>query len=648
MKRSAVLALVLAAALASVGSSFGSTSQPSFALPFFSLAATPSVKGADVALSPGELLLDGVQNQPNSAYAASLTTVRAGTFTSRAIESPIAFSHIGIRYSAIVPEGAAVNWEARGSADGIVWTNWYSIEEDDDLPFSADGKLTTRVFGLRENGSELLRFAQVRATLSESPSGEVPSVTSIDVAFIDPTSGPTTAQASELSSLSSTPSAIGKPAVISRIGWGSPDGEASPNWPPDYRTVTHVIIHHTVTSNQAIDWAAEVRAIWYYHAVSLKWGDIGYNYLIDPNGYIYEGRAGGDDVVAGHALQYNLGSLGVAFLGDYSTAYPSVAARNSMINLLSWKADQRGINPSIMSSYLVDKYLPTIMGHRDALNTTCPGNSAYSLIPQIRQAVWDRVASQPASAQIVSAAFEPTTVASGYLLKVSAVVRNNGSVTIQSQGPSPGYVYNEWDQFSNIEAEKFNRFRLAVDLDGRTQSIDHPYRWGLGRDLAPGESTTVTGYIRLTNLKTTGYWAGLVREGISWIADGVARTAVTVVAGDTVPPTVTLSVPSSTPKTWVVIGWSATDDFSGLAPGFDVDYRLDGADWTTWLRGAPGPTALFIDGKPGQRYYFRVKAWDKAGNLGIGTGGPVQLGTDPTGLSKTWFPSLFKSATGGW
>ncbi|MBI2954736.1 MAG: N-acetylmuramoyl-L-alanine amidase [Chloroflexi bacterium] len=110
-----------------------------------------------------------------------------------------------------------------------------------------------------------------------------------------------------------------------RTAWRSPDGESSPDWPPEYRAVWTVIVHHTVTGHTATDWAAEVRAISYYHATlqGWNWGDIGNNVLIDPNGNIYEGRADGDDVVGGHALQYNQGSLGVALLGNYQSGYPT-------------------------------------------------------------------------------------------------------------------------------------------------------------------------------------------------------------------------------------------------------------------------------------------------------------------------------------
>ena len=64
-----------------------------------------------------------------------------------------------------------------------------------------------------------------------------------------------------------------------------------------------MIIHHTATQNQKADPAATVRAI--YHTVTQGWGDIGYNFLVDWHGNVYEGRCGGANVVGGHLLQYN-------------------------------------------------------------------------------------------------------------------------------------------------------------------------------------------------------------------------------------------------------------------------------------------------------------------------------------------------------
>ena len=196
---------------------------------------------------------------------------------------------------------------------------------------------------------------------------------------------------------------IPKPAIVSRTQWGCPDGQSSPRWTPQYQSVTHVIIHHTATPNTDPDWPARVRQIWDYHANQDKgdgypngWGDIGYNYLIDPSGIIYEGRAGGDDVIGGHALSHNTGTMGIAFLGTFSNVEPTSAALQSAKSLIAWKLNQKNINPLGSGTDATGTYYNYIAGHRDvSLGNECPGQKLYDLLPAIRQDVWDIINDNP-------------------------------------------------------------------------------------------------------------------------------------------------------------------------------------------------------------------------------------------------------------
>ena len=122
---------------------------------------------------------------------------------------------------------------------------------------------------------------------------------------------------------------ITKPAVVSRTSWGCPDGQGS-GWTPQYTTVTHLIVHHSATANTSSDWAATVRSIWNFHTNDRGWGDVGYNYLIDPNGVIYEGRAGGDNVIGAHFSCQNGGTMGVCMLGTFTSVSPTAAALSSL------------------------------------------------------------------------------------------------------------------------------------------------------------------------------------------------------------------------------------------------------------------------------------------------------------------------------
>jgi len=190
--------------------------------------------------------------------------------------------------------------------------------------------------------------------------------------------------------------AIEKPVVVSRTEWECPDGNESPGWTQQYANVTHILIHHTATPNTDTDWPARVRSIWNYHTYDRGWGDVGYNYLIDPNGIIYEGRAGGDDVIAGHVSGHNTGTMGVAFLGTFSDVEPTDAALDSVELLIAWKSSQKGIEPLESSTDYAGSYYANIAGHRDLAATECPGEDLYGLLPTIRQNVYEIIQGCPA------------------------------------------------------------------------------------------------------------------------------------------------------------------------------------------------------------------------------------------------------------
>ncbi len=136
---------------------------------------------------------------------------------------------------------------------------------------------------------------------------------------------------------------------------------------------------------------------------------------------------------------------------------------------------------------------------------------------------------------LTQVAFTPTTLRVGDTLNVSITVQNNSGDTLATQGPNPGFVYSEGDTFQTRGfSEQAGAFRVGVDFAGRT-SIDHPYRWGLGAPLAPGQSTTVTGSIQLKTAQAVNYWAGLVREQVAWLQDNQGTQTITVVPVASVP-----------------------------------------------------------------------------------------------------------------
>lgn len=181
------------------------------------------------------------------------------------------------------------------------------------------------------------------------------------------------------------------PNYEARLDW-CPSGNCLAQTSPTYTNVTHLIVHHSAGNNTSSDWAAVVRGIWDFHVndTTRLWSDIGYNYLIDPNGVIYEGR--GDNVLGAHFSGMNGGTMGICLLGDYEPSSgngtPSAIMISKLEELLSWKECDLDIDP-LLSSYhnSSSQTLFNISGHRDAgTGTVCPGDNVYNLLPNIRAA----------------------------------------------------------------------------------------------------------------------------------------------------------------------------------------------------------------------------------------------------------------------
>lgn len=175
-------------------------------------------------------------------------------------------------------------------------------------------------------------------------------------------------------------------------------------WPADHDMPKKIIVHHTATDVRDItnddlidsaDYRELVRAIYVYHAQSRRWGDIGYQYIIDPFGTIYEGRAGGDGVIGGHAVRekactkfgsaktnFNNGTIGIAVLGTYSTQSLQAQAKEALSSLIAKKAWDFGFEPA-GAQFFQDNIYPNVMGHRDVDCTDCPGDQIFSLLPEI-------------------------------------------------------------------------------------------------------------------------------------------------------------------------------------------------------------------------------------------------------------------------
>ena len=280
---------------------------------------------------------------------------------------------------------AGVHWRGPGrvvfrtrSVDGR-WSGWRpAAPEDEDAtdPRSGEGRPGWRIGNPWWTGPSVAiqaralgRVSRVRAHLVWSPESFVPyRVTA----------------------------AAEAPPIVTRLAWGA--NESIRRGPPSYAPeVRLAIVHHTAGRNDysRSEAPAIVRAIQLYHVQGNGWNDIGYNFLVDRFGTIYEGRFGGADrnVVGAHAQGFNTGSVGIALLGTYGSTRPSAAAQEAIALLLAWRLDLAHVDPAGSLTFVsggserfppgVSVPLRAVSGHRDTGSTECPGAELYGRLGNI-------------------------------------------------------------------------------------------------------------------------------------------------------------------------------------------------------------------------------------------------------------------------
>ena len=249
--------------------------------------------------------------------------------------------------------------------------------------------------------------------------------------------------------------------VTTRAEWGANASYMS--WDPDYESAGHVVVHHTAGTNNysAGQSASIVRGIYYYHAVTLDWGDIGYNFLIDKYGTVFEGRSGsvaapaGEMSVGAHARGVNTGTMGLSMMGDYSSVSPSEAQLSSVGRMAGWFLKRAGITDANgragLHVWTTERYqagstisMPRILGHRDVGYTTCPGNVGYSKLGTIRTIAQTQIdggsasSTAPGAVTLRGAILTAWTAAGGERSKV-------GLPTTSEIASSKGGVYQRFE-----------------------------------------------------------------------------------------------------------------------------------------------------------------------------------------------------------
>ena len=310
-------------------------------------------------------------------------------------------SHLGVRWIGEETDVLELRWRATDGA----WSAWLPVEVSHDL---GDEEARIRLSGLLVVDDAV--DAQVRVSEGAPEALEVVAIDTehgprrlvVDraeparaAAQLLPTSTTTTTAAPPRD-----PAPVPQPAIVSRAQWGADEGLKGDD-PPAFAPIRRLSLHHTA-GGEGDDPAATVRAIYAYHTQSNGWNDIGYNFLVDSTGRIYEGRysrsyaAGevptGEDrlnrgVIGAHTGGNNTGTVGVAILGDFSsTNRPTTAAMGGVERIFAWKADRHDIDTLGTTTWSSGER-STLIGHRDAVATACPGDRVYEQLPSLRQRI---------------------------------------------------------------------------------------------------------------------------------------------------------------------------------------------------------------------------------------------------------------------
>ena len=353
------------------------------------------------ALGLGAAAVAGGVLRPRPAFAAGTSLFElsladdgahaaGGWRTTQVLHAPRRFDLMGLRWK----RGGHLEAQVRARTRGGSWSPWLPLHAAGDhapdggrAPAGTEPAYTgvADVFQLRLRGSARgLRARFVRAQPTARTARHV--------------TGRARRKTRARARARARASQSVQPAIISRTEWGG--DSVPPRSAPEYGEVQAAFVHHTVSSNDygPEESAGIVLGIARYHRDSNGWNDIGYNFLVDQYGQVFEGRAGGVDqaVIGAQAQGYNSASTGIATIGTFTSVPYAEAGMEALAHLIGWKLSLHGVPTQgqvVVTSRggSANRYpsgtpvtLERICGHRDGDSTSCPGDTLYTQLPDLR------------------------------------------------------------------------------------------------------------------------------------------------------------------------------------------------------------------------------------------------------------------------
>ncbi|MET9118326.1 N-acetylmuramoyl-L-alanine amidase [Streptomyces longwoodensis] len=456
---------------------------------------------------------------------------------------------------------------------------------------------------------------QTTATTSPSPSDTSPEESTSSSATTPPPA--TTTPTPTATVPTAPPSTVPRPQIVPRADWGA-DESISPEAPEYNADVKALFVHHTDgTNDYTCDQSpAIVRSIYAYHVQVSGWKDLGYNFLVDKCGTLFEGRKGGVDlpVLGAHTYGWNREAAAVAVIGDYTQTSATDAALTSIARLAAWKLGQYGADPAGTTQLVAGatqknlagtsfttgtKYtFQRISGHRDGFNTLCPGDLLYNQLPKIRS--W---AAGPAQGLKVTSVGSATLSGTTYYTK--------GAVKVGWTTTTPGTL--------------ISRFELLVD--GKVTATAAGTATSASATLPLGTHSVAVRAVHVSGRATT-------TAALKVVAETTAPTFPT-------PPTLALRTGTvSTTSVPVTLSWKAADNAA-----------LTSVKLLTPTTATFGPTVTSAGStaKPGTASVWSMRAYDYAGNYATSSPSytPVVLQETSAVRTGTWTTRSSTSYLGG-
>ncbi|MGL3804603.1 SH3 domain-containing protein [Paeniglutamicibacter sp. R2-26] len=277
-----------------------------------------------------------------------------------------------------------------------------------------------------------------------------------------------------------------RPAVITRAQWGATESQANTTTRRSAK-LQAMYVHHTASSNKYTEAQAfqQIRGIYDYHTKVLKWDDLGYQFIVDRFGNIYEGRRGSlnDLVVGAQAGGYNANTIGVSAMGNFDEVAPPKATIEALTRLLAWKGYQHNLNVKGSTTLTtstagpstaryangVKVTVPVILGHRNTNLTACPGTYLYAKLGAIRTEVATRIAK--------------ATAAYGAARPVLAAPGAGGNYSADSPVSRDGKITLAWKPVN-----KATKYQIMV------RSLDDERIWWAGRTVTGTSAEVALAY----------------------------------------------------------------------------------------------------------------------------------------------------------